>query len=127
MNYTVNVNGQNVEVSKEVYDEYRRNTPKARHERYITSESKKVEMPIILSADLYQNPSAEDEYLNKWNKVILFKALKSLNSEEVMIIIALFFKGKTERQLARYFGVSQVAVNKRKVKILSKLKKIIEI
>jgi RNA polymerase sigma factor (sigma-70 family) len=127
MKYTVNVNGQDVGVSKEVYNEYRRNTPKARHERYITSESKKVEMPIILSADLYQNPSAEDEYLNKWNKVILFKALKSLNSEEVMIIIALFFKGKTERQLARYFGVSQVAVNKRKVKILSKLKKIIEI
>lgn len=53
-------------------------------------------------------------------------ALKQLTSEEHEIITMVFFENETERDIAKLFGISQAAVNKRKHRILEKLKKIIE-
>lgn len=46
--------------------------------------------------------------------------------EELDIITKVFFENMTEREIAKLLGISQVAVNKRKHRILEKLKKIIE-
>lgn len=56
----------------------------------------------------------------------LHSALKQLTSEELEIITMAFFENETERDIAKLFGISQAAVNKRKHRILEKLKKIIE-
>lgn len=53
-------------------------------------------------------------------------ALQQLTAEELEIIIKVFFENMTEREIAKLLGISQVAVNKRKHRILEKLKKIIQ-
>lgn len=53
-------------------------------------------------------------------------AMQQLTSEELNIIKMLFFDEMTERDTAKILGISQVAVNKRKHRILKKLKKIIK-
>lgn len=53
-------------------------------------------------------------------------ALQQLTAEELDIITKVFFEYMTEREIAKSLGISQVAVNKRKHRILEKLKKIIE-
>ena len=50
-----------------------------------------------------------------------------LTEEEKELVYQLYFNHKSERQLALETGVSNVAVNKRKNKVLSKLKNYFEI
>ena len=47
--------------------------------------------------------------------------------EEQDLIFELFFSGRTEREYAEKLGISQKAVNKRKQKVLRKLKKMMKI
>ena len=54
-------------------------------------------------------------------------ALKQLSEDEWVIIKMLFYDEMSERDTAKVLGISQVAVNKRKHRILKKLKKIINI
>lgn len=52
--------------------------------------------------------------------------LSLLTPEERTLIQALFFEEKTERQYADELGVFRNAVHVRKMKVLKKLKKILE-
>lgn len=54
-------------------------------------------------------------------------ALNQLSADEWAIIKMLFYDEMSERDTAKVLGISQVAVNKRKHRILKKLKKIINI
>ena len=126
MKYTVNVNGQEVGVSKEVYVEYRRNTPRARHERYIASESKKHEIPLTESTQLFSNPSAEDEFIKYIELNELAGALNKLSKEEKEIIQEIYSYGTSERALAQKYGVYRNAIHERKQVILKKLKKVLD-
>lgn len=56
----------------------------------------------------------------------LHSALKQLTLDELGIIEMIFYENKKERDVAKILGISQAAVNKRKKRILEKLKKIIE-
>ena len=51
-------------------------------------------------------------------------ALAMLPQDEREFIVRIFFENRTERQLAQEYCISQVAVNKRKTKILTKIKQI---
>jgi RNA polymerase sigma factor (sigma-70 family) len=53
-------------------------------------------------------------------------AMQELTSEELNIIKMLFYDEMTERDTAKIRGISQAAVNKKKHRILKKLKKIIK-
>lgn len=53
-------------------------------------------------------------------------AMQELTSEEFSIIKMLFYDEITERDTAKILGISQAAVNKRKHRILKKLKKIVK-
>lgn len=53
-------------------------------------------------------------------------AMQELTIEELNIIKMLFYDEMTERDTAKILGISQAAVNKRKHRILKKLKKIIK-
>ena len=57
----------------------------------------------------------------------LHNALKQLSDDEWAIIKKLFYDERSERDVAKILGISQVAVNKRKHRILKKLKKIINL
>ena len=91
MKYTVNVNGQSVEVTKAVYDEYRRNTRQARHDRYVVVQSKKHEVPLSCIGKLGTCVSAEEELINKEELIAMNKAILSLSTEEQLLIKQLFF------------------------------------
>lgn len=56
----------------------------------------------------------------------LHEALRNLQEEEQYLIVQLFFVDRSERELAAELGISQKAVNKRRHKILAKLRKILE-
>lgn len=73
-------------------------------------DSKSVECEVEINVDLEK----------------LHISLQQLTAEELDIITKVFFENMTEREIAKMLGISQVAVNKRKHRILEKLKKIIE-
>lgn len=63
------------------------------------------------------------------HKIMLDKlrdSLVLLSGDEQKLIQEIYFDGLSERNLAEKYGVSQVAIHKRKLRILEKLKKIIE-
>ena len=68
----------------------------------------------------------EDEIIRRATYKELHMAISKLPKPERILIKALFFKGYTQRQLARKYGISQVAIHKRKERILEKLKKFLE-
>ena len=51
----------------------------------------------------------------------LFTALETLADDERVLMDSLFYKSKSERQVADELGISQFGVNKRKHKVLEKL------
>ena len=56
----------------------------------------------------------------------IHEAIRNLEEEEQYLIIQLFFMDRSEREPAEELGSSQKAVNKRRHKILGKLKKFLE-
>ena len=54
----------------------------------------------------------------------LYKALSLLSEDEQYLIRQLFFEERTEREVASVLGLSQKAINKRRQKILEKLRKL---
>ena len=126
MKYTVNVNGQTVEVTKAVYDEYRRNTRQARHDRYVVVQSKKHEVPLSCIGKMGTCVSAEEELINKEKLMVLKKAIENLSCEEQLLIKQLFFDNKSEIKIAEELGVAKGTVNYRKNRILEKLRKMMD-
>ena len=57
----------------------------------------------------------------------LNQALGKLSEDERRLIHALFFEERTQCEISQTLGISQPAVIKRRVKILAKLKKFLEI
>lgn len=64
--------------------------------------------------------------LSKMMRQQLHEAIRSLQEEERYLIIQLFYAERSERELAAELGLSQKAINKRRHKILEKMKKILE-
>lgn len=50
-----------------------------------------------------------------------------LSEQEQLLIYALYFDNKTESALAAELGINQSNISRQKIKILSKLKKLLEI
>lgn len=65
---------------------------------------------------------AEKEMMSKE----LHRALFLLPQNDYDLIYALYFEEKTERELSAKYGISQVAVHKRKKRAMEKLKKIMK-
>lgn len=73
-----------------------------------------------------EDESVEDSVVKTVMIEKMLECLTFLTPEERDLISALFFEGKSERQLAKQTGVPQRTINSRKDKILGKLKKLIE-
>ena len=56
----------------------------------------------------------------------LWASLALLSEEELKMLISLFYLEMTERDLAREYQISQVAIHKRKQRLLEKLKNLLE-
>ena len=122
--YVITVDGEDVEVSADVYAVYSQSD---RRERYIAER----ESGVLLSLDQFDEDgvqfschyteSAEDSVLHRIEQSQLLSALSDLDDGERDLIQALYYDGVTEQGYAECVGVSQVAIHRRKNRILTKL------
>ena len=130
--YVVTVDGTEVEVSAEVYIAY---SQEDRRERYcaerdagrLLSFDGMDEDDGLLSYLLDRHTeSAEDAAIRGMLIKRAMAALSTLPPEDQRLIRAVVMGGVTEEAYAAVIGVTQVAVHKRKKRILSMLKKHIQ-
>ena len=65
----------------------------------------------------------KDETENTINKICIQELIDELNSKEKQIIILRYFKGKTQNEVAKILGVSQVQISRTEKKILTEMRK----
>lgn len=68
----------------------------------------------------------EDKILDNIMIEKLLKSLAVLNYDERNLIDAIYYQGKSEREVSAETGIPQKTINYRKRKILDKLKKLLE-
>lgn len=70
--------------------------------------------------------SVEDSAIKTVMIEKMLTCLKLLTTEEQRLITGLFFRGKSERQMSAETGIPYMTIHDRKIKILGKLKKLME-
>lgn len=70
--------------------------------------------------------SAEEQALKNIQIQQLHRALALLTEDEFLLIRQIFFEERTERELALEYGLSQKGINKRRQRILERLRELIE-
>ena len=73
-----------------------------------------------------EQPSWEDELLHQELICRLHSAIKLLEQSERELILAIYFEGLTERQLARRADLHHMTIDSRKIRILQKLKNLLK-
>jgi len=130
--YKIRVKSETVTVSEEIYTVYYK---MARRERYLEeisvrynlSYNQLTEQDYPVEGKMFEpQPSIEDIIIEKIMAEKLMSVLKELTEQERFIITELFYRGKSERQLAKAIGVAQTTINYQKSILLKKLKKLIE-
>lgn len=139
-------NGQQVEVTYEVYLAYRK---AERKEKYFTVDIKTEHIIIDQRYQTYTvRPSREDsldrlmdensqQFSDTTEQVEevalgyimsdeLYKAIAKLSPDEQKLIRALYFDGYTERSLSKHTGTPPMTIHYRKVKVLTKLRNILK-
>lgn len=128
--YIIKVEGKLVEVSPEVYYAY------FRMERQERGQEEKKQRNSVVSYDALDSdetvgletvpdltaPSLDDQMMMRELRHKLRCAIHALPPGERELIQAIYFEGLSERDYARRKGISQTGVNKRRKKILSKMK-----
>ena len=76
--------------------------------------------PVLLIDKLSEN-AAEDKNLTE--KIALKEVLNSLDTKSRQIIVLRYFKDKTQIQVAKMLGISQVQVSRIEKKVLSEMRK----
>lgn len=129
-NYVIRVEGNVVEVSPEVYYAY------FHMERQERGQEEKKQRNAVVSYDALDSdeivgletmpdltsPSLDDLMVMRELRYKLRCAICALPPGERELIQAIYFEGLSERDYARRKGISQMGVNRRRKKILSKMK-----
>lgn len=129
--YHIKLNGELIPVSEEIYRTYKQ--PQWREKKRANVRRKRE---VSLDAMLENGDSIQfdlgqafiDELVaDKLLLDELLEALTKLNIEERALIDELFFKGKSERQIAESVNISHQAIHKKKKRILAKLKNLLDL
>ena len=127
------IDGKYYEVSKETYQKFKREYDHARmlqryeNEVYVFSlDAMATEQTTgyDVIADLGVN--VEETAVHNLMIEKLRDTMKKLDDEELDLIKQIYVDEKTQREIAAELGISQNAVNKRKIKLLNKLRKFLE-
>ena len=122
------LNGEKIPVTQEIYEAYYR--PEWRERKQKTAHLRNLSFEAIMESGksnqmALATESAENIALAGMRKDQLYNALSMLSEDEYMLIISLFFRGKTEREIAAYTGIPNTTLHYRKTVALKKLKKIL--
>jgi len=146
--YIITVDGEDVEVSAEIYKYYAASDRQMEYMEYDLKRDRVQKdasgktvfdengLPVILpereiSLDKLidedwdypsSEPSPEDAVIGQFEIKALYKSLDLLDDDERELIDALFFEGMTIREYAGLTGQSKSNVGRQKAKILGKLK-----
>lgn len=131
--YALIVKKQRIEVTEEVYKTYYKLTERERYleklaeKKHISLEAchqNGLQVDYLLS---YSEESLEDGIVKHEMLGKLTLCFEMLSEQEQLLIYALYFDNKTESALAAELGINQSNISRQKIKILSKLKKLLEI
>lgn len=128
--YFLSLHGMLMEVSKETYKDFYGARRRQEYLRECSIENGEISYDLLTTEDLKGEDILVDESQNVGeeavNRIILDKlseAIHCLSDDELEVIYALFYEELTEREYADRKGVYRNAVHKKKVWILTKLKK----
>lgn len=122
----IRINGKDVPVSEDVYYAFKHPAWAERKRREVRAE-KERSLQVFMD-DGFDVPSGQtliDELVS--DKLLLdelYAALAELTDDERLLIDALYYEEKSERELSKEIGVPQKTINNRKIAILKKLRKL---
>jgi DNA-directed RNA polymerase specialized sigma24 family protein len=125
--YVISVDGERVEVSKEIYEAYSQEDRRARYldecdeGRVLSIECMADGNAILEYFTVRRVESAEDAALRKMLVNRTMSAIATLSPDDKRLIYALAIMGVTEKRYADLTGVSQAAVHKRKKRVFKKI------
>lgn len=129
--YFINLNGQQIEVSQEVYYAYYGDE---RKERYLDEQDKKRHVFVFSALEekdrnllefLRSAENIEEDVERQEKCKWIRTALQKLPQKDQNLIDDLFYLEKTLAQVAEENGVSESAIRQRKSTVLKKLRKIL--
>ena len=122
--YYVTINGERIPVSEEVYRAYRQPAWREHKRRTVRLEMERsLDLLMDDGFDVVDDQKLVDELVaDKLLLDALLQALAELTEDERSLIDALYFRGMSERDIAGLYSMSQQAVNKRKRRVLDKLR-----
>ena len=123
------LHGMLMEVTPEQYAEFYRIQNRQRYMDRRSADNGDISVDMLTTdefngADILVDPgeSIDELVIHKMQTDKLIDCLSLLEQAEQLLIRDLFYNGLTERDAAQKYGVSQVAIHKRKLRILKKLK-----
>lgn len=108
--------------------EQRRKNAENGAESYVPSKEDSLERLVYSAKCQFADDAegVEDAVIKKDDLCRLRAALDQLSEEERVLIHALFFDERSERELEEMMGVHRMTLHNRKIRILQKLKKMLE-
>ena len=127
------IQGCLLEVAREQYTDFYRDKERWRYLQKLDTKNSLLSLDGFMDDEGNTLDFIADESADVEKAVIhavmldrLKTALPLLSDSEQALIQAIFFDGLTEREVGFRLGMTQSVINKRKAKILAKLRKIIE-
>ena len=127
------VQGCLLEVVREQYADFYKEKERWRYLKKLDTNHKLLSLEGFIDSEGNMLDFVIDETVDVAETVVravmvdrLKAALPLLSDSEQELIQAIFFDGLSEREVGARFGITQSVVNKRKARILRKLRKIIE-
>ena len=128
--YFLPLNGYLLEVNREDYLDHYKN---ANRQEYIRKEAKRAGQISLQSMTALDDFGIRDLYEDVAERVItdmmnvyLHNAIATLSEDDQLLIRLLYFDEQTEQHCAEVLGVNQSTVNRRRNRIIEKLRKILE-
>lgn len=128
------LHGMLMEVSEKDYLDFYKNKRRQKYVNERSAENGDFSYDMLTTDDFNGEDILPDKSEPLDEKVVqkimmdkLKSALPLLAEDEQKLIREIFYENLSERSLAEKYDVSQVAIHKRKVKILEKLKKVMKI
>jgi RNA polymerase sigma factor (sigma-70 family) len=133
--YCLYVGKKKVTVSKEIYDVYFQSIEKYKYELEKERKNNVVSYDALdtdehIGENTLADPNAVpviDEMIRKEIIAELNRCLELLSKDELELIRGIFYLGMSERELSQKIGISNIAIHKKKMKILKKLRNFIKI
>lgn len=126
------LHGMLMEVTPEQYIDFYRTRNRQRYLDKRSAEKGDISIDMLTTPEfngeniLVSEEDVAEQVINQMMLDKLRDSLGLLTADEMELIRDVFYDGITERDLAKKHRVSQVAIHKRKKRILDKLKKLLE-